>query len=57
MVAAERDKGPLVQVPIRPGLTVQLPEAEARELGYLPAKEREKSPNKGRRRPATKGDG
>lgn len=53
---AETVSGPLVTVQIRPGLGIKLTEAEARRLGYLPEpKEREPSPNKARRRPATKG--
>jgi hypothetical protein len=48
-------KGPLVQIPIRPGLTIQMTEEQARREGLLPeVKEREQAPNKARRRPATK---
>ncbi len=52
---AEVTTGPMVQIPIRPGLTIQMTEAEARRQGLLPAvKEQPQAPNKARRRPATK---
>ena len=55
---AEKVRGLMVQVEIRPGLTIQMTEAEARRQGLLPAapepKERDKPQDKARRRPATK---
>lgn len=55
---AEKVRGPMVQVEIRPGLSIQMSEDQARKQGLLPAapepKERDKPQDKARRRPATK---
>jgi len=54
---AEKVKGPLVTIEIKPGLGVKMGEEQARKLGLLPEeKERKKASNKARKRSKTKAE-